>query len=60
MSPIEKSKFWSERPGIGWDAVLEAGRDMLKDKLRLNVNDDNWGFSDEKLEEYILEAETVD
>ncbi|MBT3250863.1 MAG: hypothetical protein HN729_08200 [Candidatus Marinimicrobia bacterium] len=60
MSPIEKIKFWSERPGIGWDAVLEAGRDMLKDKLRLNVNDDNWGFSDEKLEEYILEAETVD
>ena len=51
MSPLDKIKFWSDRPGIGWDAVLEAGKYLLEHKCRYDVNQPEWGLSDERLYE---------
>ena len=51
MSPLEKIKFWSERPGIGWDAVLEAGKYLLINHTTYDVNPADWGYAHVELEE---------
>lgn len=51
MSPIEKIRFWSERPGIGWDAVLEAGKYLLINRAKYDVNPADWGYAGVTFEE---------
>ncbi|NQU67301.1 MAG: hypothetical protein HQ510_05105 [Candidatus Marinimicrobia bacterium] len=51
MSPVDKIRFWSDRPGIGWDAVVEAGKYLLENNVRYDVNPPDWGFSDMDLQE---------
>ncbi len=54
MNPIEKIKFWEQRPGLAHDFIWEAAKFMLYRGKTFYVNDDNWGMPQENFEEIIL------
>ena len=54
MNPIEKIKFWEQRPGLAHDFIWEAAKFMLYRKKTFYVNDDNWGMPSEQFEEITL------
>jgi len=54
MNDLEKVHFWHKRPGIGWDAVHNAGKYLLANKVRYDINAPNWGFADVDLQEICL------
>ena len=53
MTPMQKIKFLEERPGLGYGVVWETGIYALEHGVRLDINEENWGFRDENLEEYV-------
>lgn len=56
IPPIEKIRFLEQRPGLGYEVLLEAGLYMLKHKKRFDLNADNWGFADHALNEEVFPA----
>ena len=54
MGPIEKLKFFEERPGIDFGVLQEVTYFLLESHQKLGINSPNWGFADEKLEETVF------
>lgn len=51
LNPIDKIAFINQRPGIGWDVVLNAGEEMFKTKRKYGFNKPDWGFANLSLQE---------
>jgi hypothetical protein len=52
MDPLEKIRFLEKRPGMDYGLVFEAGLSVLKQKMKLNLNRDDWGYADHSFHEY--------
>lgn len=53
-NPIGLIKFIEKRPGLDWFSVSEAGKWLLKNKRGWGLNKPDWGWSNEKLEEFTV------
>jgi hypothetical protein len=51
MGPLEKIRFLEKRPGIDYGLVFEVGLSVLKKKMSLSLNRDDWGFADRRFHE---------
>ena len=58
FNPLELVKFCERRPGLDWSSVYLAGRHVIENKCRYNINAPNWGFSDMEFEEIVCSAAT--
>ncbi len=47
-------KYLEKKPGLGFNAVWDAGRYALENQVRIKLNEDNWGLIDEKLQDYTV------
>ncbi len=52
MTPLEKVRFLSRRPGLGYDIVWEVGMQVLNSGEKFQLNGENWGFADLTFEEW--------
>lgn len=56
-NPIKKLFQDIERPMLDWSSVEQAGLYLLREKIALEVNEENWGLMDFELKEYTFEPE---
>lgn len=52
MNPMHVLRFLAKRPGMDWGAMHNAGRHIIEHKVNYDINTPDWGFANEKLEEY--------
>src|SRR5690606_37938207 len=52
MNPMHVLRFLAKRPGMDWGAMHNAGRYIIEHKINYDINTPDWGFANEKLEEY--------
>ena len=48
-------RFLVNRPALDYYTVWESGKKLIEQGKPFNLNEDNWGYSDIDLEEYIFE-----
>ncbi len=54
LTPLERLHFIHERPGVGLDIVIEAGKQMMREKTTYSINRPDWGFANEKFDEVVF------
>ncbi len=52
--PDEKIRLTVDRPTLDWFTVWEVGHQLIELGKPFDLNEDNWGFSDIELEEFIF------
>lgn len=50
-NPIEKIYFYTKKPMLDWWTVREAGLHIIQNKLKFNLNKEDWGFNNQNLDE---------
>ncbi|MBL1280252.1 MAG: hypothetical protein COA33_008280 [Fluviicola sp.] len=50
---IEQLRFYNKRPSLDWWVVEAAGRQIVYDKSKFDMNTEDWGLNNSKLEEII-------
>lgn len=53
-TPLDKMRFWKSKPGFGWDIISEVATYAIQHHKTLDINDENWGFANKQLEEFIF------
>lgn len=53
--PIEKMYMDLEKPMLDWSTVYALCKKMKTEEKLIHINDENWGFANEKFKEYIFE-----
>jgi hypothetical protein len=54
LEPDDLIKFLAKRPSLDWHSVSEAGKKLLQEGRPYQINDENWGYADVDLEEYVF------
>ena len=52
LSALQRLIFVHKRPGIGWDILYDAAKQLIQEKARFNTNKPDWGFAKEQFEEF--------
>lgn len=50
-TPIEKIHFYTKKPMLDWSSVHESGLYLLENNLKYNLNREEWGLNNLKLQE---------
>ena len=53
-TPLDKMRFWKSKPGFGWDIIGEVAHYAIQHRKKLDINNSDWGFANEQLEEFIF------
>ena len=53
-SPIDLIRFIEKRPGLDWHSVDSTGKWMIKNQKGWNLNKPDWGWANNKFDEYVF------
>lgn len=54
LSPLQKISWQEQRPGLSYDILFEVGLHLLKQRIQLDLNPPDWGFSEYEFQEYVF------